>query len=188
MNGPSPVATGAACRSNGRSSWRERHVRPWSADLPAQTWVPRPGPAAASRRSYQVTPSPPSPATAIAGRNGCADSATTGAGSLQVRPPSLDPLVQMAEVPFLRFSNQAAYAQPPPAAAATSCPNARIGLPVLGSVVWVIANAATVTGAAHVRPPSVDRRTPTWPWWPACSDVPWENTSRRTPADGVTSS
>src|SRR5215472_10466975 len=182
------MATGAACRSKGRSICRERHVRPWSAVVPVQTRVPRPGPAAASRRSYHVTPSRPSPATASVGRNGCAASSTTAEAALQVRPPSLDPLVQMADVPSWRFSNQAAYAQPWSAAATTSCPNARIVLPLSGSVVCVIAKDATVTGGAQVRPPSVERSTPTSPWWFVSSGAPCENTSRRTPEVGITSS
>src|SRR5260370_26577530 len=99
---------GAARRSKGPSIRRERQVRPWSAETPAQTSVPRPGPPAASRRSYQVAASAPPPATARAGRNGCADSWTTVDGALQVRPPSLDPLTEMDDVPVGRSSNQAA--------------------------------------------------------------------------------
>src|SRR5437660_1638284 len=188
MNGPVPVATGAARRSNGRSRRRGRHVRPWSAEVAAQRAVPSPGPASESRRSYQIAPSRPSPPTASVGRNGCADSWTSGEAALHVRPPSLEPLVQMADVPSRRFSNQPAYAQPAPAAAATSWPNDRMVVPLSGSVVWVTAKEATVTGAAHVVPPSVERRTPTWPSWFVSSGEPWAKTSRRMPAAGASSS
>src|SRR5207247_11226821 len=78
----------AECRSKGPASRRNRQVLPRSTDQPNRTTAGSSFPSLSAGTSYQLTATVPSPATATAGRDGCARSLTTVIGWLHVRPPS----------------------------------------------------------------------------------------------------
>src|SRR5215469_16089569 len=171
------VEFGAVRRSKGPSSLFERQVTPLSAETADQTSVPNPGPNVALRRSYQVAPSLPSRATAIAGKNGWTASWTRIVGWLQVTPPSAELLTQMVEVPLRWFSNHVTYSRPPPAAAEISWPIDLIGVPRSGSLVIVNVKVPTVTGCDQVSPPSTEYAAATLIRSPSRASPPSTNMS-----------
>src|SRR5439155_26720085 len=86
-------------------------VPSWSSVLAPETW-------------YQVTPTLPSPATAIWGTKGCPDEVdTTRLGELHVLPWSSDRTTERNASPSLGCSAQQMYTAPSgPAAASTHWP------------------------------------------------------------------
>src|SRR5262249_11471277 len=181
------VEFGAVRRSKGPSSFFARQVTPRSDETADQTSVPSPGPKEALRRSYQVAPSLPSRATAIAGKNGWAAPWTRVEGWLQVTPPSVELLTQIVEGPVRWLSNHVTSSRPPPAAADISWPMDRIAVPRSGSLVIVKVKLATVTGCDQVAPPSAEDAAATLILSPSRASPPSTNMSTSRPSGSASS-
>src|SRR5262249_45392402 len=150
-------------RSNGPAIWFSFHVTA-SAERASHASVSSVAPdAVLSRKSQYVTPTAPSARTCTCGENAATPVAPfTSTGADHVAPPSLEcaTATPAPAPPGRRAPCHTTYSAPPGATAISGTSElSRTSVPVSGSRVPIDSSSATVLGADHVAPLSLERIT-----------------------------